>query len=274
MPAYQGRALQHAAPRRPPRTGRMGKIVRVLLFIAVLVGLAHVPWDALRRRAITVSEIRVEGLHYLDAASVARRSGLQIGDGWLNVDLARARQALLRDSRIREAKVERSFPRVVMLRIEERVPVLLTRHGSPWELDAEGVLLAPLKEGVVADVPMLTGVDAERYQPGTCLATSGVKRGLAWVRATAEPELELAGRISEIDVSDSSCTGLVLMTGTHVLSTAWPPSTRTLSALRVVLADLERRGTLAQEVDMRYRNQVIVRPVPGAPGAATGSQPG
>ena len=152
--------------------------------------------------------------------------------------------------------------------------MLLARHGSPWELDADGVLLAPLKEGVVADVPMLTGVDAARYRAGTCLATSGVLRGLAWVRATAEPELELAGRISEIDVSDSASTGLVLMTGTHVLLAAWPPGTRTLSALRVVLADLEHRGTLAQEVDLRYRNQVIVRPVAGASGAPAGSQPG
>ena len=273
MPAYQGRALQQRTPPRR-RTGRIGRILRVLVVLAVVGGLAHVPWNALGDRLVTIGEVRVEGVHYLDAATVVKRSGLKLGDGWLDVDLAAARQRLLRDSRIREARVDRGLPRVVTVRIVERVPVLLTRHGSPWELDADGVLLAPLAEGVVADVPVLTGVDAERYRAGTCLATAGVRRGLAWVQATAEPELELAGRISEIDVSDSATTGLVLMSGTHVLSTAWPPGARTLSALRVVLADLEKRGTLAQEVDLRFRNQVIVRPVPGASGAAAGLPPG
>ena len=37
---------------------------------------------------------------------------------------------------------------------------------------------------------------------------------------------------------------------------------RTLSALRVVLADLRQRGTTAEEVDLRFDQQVIVRPVP------------
>ena len=93
-----------------------------------------------------------------------------------------------------------------------------------------------------------------------------VERGLAWIQALSARELELGARTSEIDVSDPRTTGLLLMSGTRVLCPAWPPGVRTLSALRVVLADLERRGTLAEEVDMRYERQVIVRPPePAAP---------
>jgi len=271
MAVYQGRALSLEAPRR--RRGPIGRILRVVAALGVVAALAHVPWGHLRHEALTVSEIRVSGLHYLDAATVVKRSGLAVGSSWLDADLLRARQALLRDSRIRSAQVARALPGAFEIRIAERAPVLLARHGSPWELDREGVLLAPLKEGVVADVPMLTGVDVERYRPGTCLATREVCRGLAWVRATALPELELAGRISEIDVSQAESTGLVLMSGTRVVSSAWPPDTRQLSALRVVLADLEHRGVAAQEVDLRYRNQVIVRPVDGGTGAAAVSRP-
>ncbi len=271
MPVYQGRALTRESPRR--RSNPIARVLRVLVGLGVVAALAHVPWATLKHQALRVREIRVSGLHYLDAATVVKRSGLAVGSGWLDADLRRARQALLADSRIRAAEVRRALPAALEISITERVPVLLARHGSPWEIDGEGVLLTPLKEGVVADVPMLSGADVERYRAGTCLGTVEVQRGLAWARATSLPELELAGRISEIDVAETERTGLVLMNGTRVVSTAWPPDVRELSALRVVLADLEHRGVAAQEVDLRFRNQVIVRPAEGSDSPPAVSRP-
>ena len=144
-------------------------------------------------------------------------------------------------------------------------------HGVPWEIDSAGVLLAPLANGVTADVPLLSGPRLEALPAGARIGTPAVERGLAWIQALSARELELGARTSEIDVSDSRTTGLLLMSGTRVLCPAWPPGVRTLSALRVVLADLERRGTLAEEVDMRYEHQVIVRPPgPAAPAGTHG----
>ena len=74
-------------------------------------------------------------------------------------------------------------------------------------------------------------------------------------------EIQLGGRVSEIDVSDDRATTLLLMNGTRVISSAWPPDVRRLSALRVALVDLDQRGITAQEVDLRFEDQVIVRPV-------------
>jgi len=83
-------------------------------------------------------------------------------------------------------------------------------------------------------------------------------------------ELQLAGQVSEVDVSDPSLTGLTMLDGTRVLAPGWPPDTSRLSALRVVLADLKARGTTAGEVDLRFENQVIVRPVVATEGAHSG----
>ena len=279
MASYQGRALRsERAGERHGKVGFMRKVRRVLKVVAligVVTALAHVPWGALRHAAIRVSEIRVAGLHYLDAPGVVARSGLTVGMGWLDADLKRARQRLLADSRIHAARVSRALPNAIEIAIEERVPVLLVRHGSPWELDGEGVLMAPLKEGVVADVPLVAGIDAERFRAGTCISTPAVQRALAWVGATADPQLELAGRISEFDVSDDASTAMVLMDGTRVLAPAWPPGASTLSSLRVVLASLGQRGIAAQEIDLRYKHQVIVRPAAAGAGAdeGAGTQP-
>ncbi|HVP14758.1 MAG TPA: FtsQ-type POTRA domain-containing protein [Terriglobales bacterium] len=271
MGLYQGRALERAAARRRRRAARPWP-VRLAIGLAALAALAlvcaHVPWRWVRERVAVVGRVRVEGARYLDPARVCAAAGLHAGDDLLALDLARARQALLLDPRVAAARVSYAWPRDVRVRIVEREPLLLVRHGVPWEVDSAGVLLPPLARGVVADVPLLTGPDFSRWPGGTRVLTPGVRRGLAWVRALGARELQLAGQVSELDVADPRTTGILLMSGTRVLAPAWPPGPRVLSALRVVLADLEKRGLPAREVDLRFENQVVVRPADGPDGTA------
>lgn len=293
MGLYQGRALERGprpGDRPDSRTGartvpnrrwngrpRVSRSVRIGLALAGIAGLAllstRVPWRGLRERVAVVQKVRIEGALYLDAARVGEIAGLHAGDDLIAVDLERARQALLLDPRISRAEVTRAWPRDVRVRIAEREPVLVVTHGTPWEVDSAGVLLQPLARGMTADVPLLTGPDFSRQRPGTQVLTAGVRRGLAWVRALAARDLQLPVGVSEVDVSDPLATGVLLENGTRVLAPAWPPGARTLSALRVVLADLQRRGILAREVDLRFENQVVVRPE-GASGSAPGRLPG
>ncbi len=276
MGLYQGRALDRAR-RRPPRRRqpwplRLAFAAAGLALLAVVA--AHLPWRWLREHVAVVREIRVEGTRYLDAARVGEVAGLHVGDELVGLDLARARQALLLDPRIARARVAHAWPRALQVSVVEREPVLLVRHGVPWEVDSSGVLLPPLARGVVADVPLLTGPDFSRLKAGTQVLTPEVRRGLAWVRALAARELQLAGEVSELDVSDPRATGILLMNGTRVLGPAWPPGARVLSALRVVLADLRQRGVEAGDVDLRFENQVVVRPADAGKEPAPGAGPG
>ncbi|HET7226834.1 MAG TPA: FtsQ-type POTRA domain-containing protein [Candidatus Eisenbacteria bacterium] len=274
MSLYQGRALRREHAARPHRSGhRIALVLRMLVALTVAAALTQLPWRTLLSRVARVDEVRVQGAHYLDATRIEAVAGVRPGLELLGLDLARARQRLLLHPRIAAARVTRDGARGVRILVTEREPVLLVAHGAPWEVDSAGVLLAPLAAGEVADVPMLTGPDYSRLPAGARLETQPVRRGLAWVQALGARELALDGQVSEIDVSDPGTTGVLLMSGTRVLSTAWPPDPRTLSALRVVLSDLKQRGTPAEEVDLRFANQVIVRPVAGAaPEAATAAR--
>jgi cell division septal protein FtsQ len=214
--------------------------------------------------------IGVEGTHYLDAARVIEVAGLRIGQELFGSDLARARQALLLEPRVASASVERRLPRGLRIAIVERQPVMLVNHGVPWEIDSAGVLLPPLQPGVVADVPLLVGPRLANLPAGVQVDVPEVRRGLAWVRALAARGRQLAGQVSEVDGGDTARTRRTLLDGTRVLAPSWPPGTSRLSALRVVLADLKARGTTAGEVDLRFENQVIVRPVLTADGTHSG----
>ncbi len=259
MGLYQGRALRSERPRRR-RGGPVGRVVRMLLLLVVAAVLVQLPWGRLRRQLGIVREIRVEGTHYLDADRVAALAGVRRGADLWALDLTRARQALLLNSRIAGAEVGRAGLGAVRIRIREREPAVLVQHGTPWEVDSAGVLMAPLATGQVADVPLLAGPRLDGLRPGAQIRTPAVLRGLAWERALERPELQLGGQVSQIAVADPEATEILLMSGTRVLCPAWPPGVRELSALRVVLGDLAHRGVVAERVDMRFQNQVIVTP--------------
>ncbi len=260
MSHYQGRALERGTKeRKAAPTGGMGMILRVLAVMGVMGLLAMVPWKDLRRRYAIVDHVTVSGLRYLDADRVRKRAGLREGQDLLALDLTRSRQMVMLDPRIESARVKRTGLRGVEVMVRERVPALAVLHGEPWEVDSSGVLLEPLQRGAVADVPMLTGEDFSRYKPGTQIRTQEVQRGLAWTAALGDNALRLAGQVSEIDVSDSRTTRLVLMNGIRVVGPTWPVSTRQLSGLRATLADLEHKGMKPGEVDVRFEDQIIVR---------------
>jgi hypothetical protein len=275
MSRYEGRALERPKPGGRRRSGPGSPLRLPLLVLAVMLGLgllAMLPWGEFRSRVLVVGRVRVSGLRYLDAAQVERRSGLAAGQDLLALDLDRARQQVLMEPRVREARVRRAGLRDVEIHVEERVPAMLVEHGEPWEIDATGVLLEPLEQGVVADVPLLTGPDLSQTHPGSQVSTVDVRRGLAWTAILSDNVLRLAGQVSEVDVSDSGLTRLVLLNGVRVLAPVWPNGTRQLSGLRATLADLAAKGMTPREVDVRFKDQIVVRGArPLGPSATTGS---
>jgi len=254
---YQGKAL-HARP-EPRRPSPLRRPLRVLAAMAALGALAMVPWGDLRARLLVLDRIQVTGNRYLDAARVRERSGLRPGQDLLSLDLDRARQLVLLEPRVAGARVRRSGLRTVEIRIEERTPALTVEHGEPWELDTHGVLLEPLQAGVVADVPMLAGPDLSDVRPGSQIQTPEVRRGLAWTAILSDNALRLIGEVSEIDVSDPRLTRLVLLNGVRVVAPVWPNGARQLSGLRATLADLAAKGLTPSEVDVRFKDQIVVR---------------
>src|SRR5207244_4756633 len=121
MGLYQGRALRDGPLRpRPTRAGRVKRVLQVMGALALLVGLAHLPWEAWRRRVAAISTVDVRGAEYLDPQQITRYSGVAAGGDLFALDFDRARQSLLRHARIADAKLQRRGLTGVEIRITER----------------------------------------------------------------------------------------------------------------------------------------------------------
>lgn len=263
MSHYQGRALYTPSGRgREGGTGGtpwLRQVLRVTAVMLVMALLAMLPWKELRRRYAIVTGIRVTGLRYLDASRIRTAAGFSEGHDLLSLDLSAVRRRVEADPRIERAEVRHHGLRGIEVVVHERIPALVITLGEAFEVDTAGVLLEPLQRGVVADVPLLTGVTLSEARPGTKIRSTEMQRALAWAAVLSDNALRLAGQVSELDVSESRTTRLVLMNGILVVGPAWPVSIRQLSGLRATLLDLQRKGMMPGEVDVRIPDQVIVR---------------
>ena len=271
--AYQGRALWSA-----PRPRRRGiKPGWILLAVLAVSGGVFAVRDGLARTApyrwlFLVPRASVDGCVYLGEAEVRKAAGLDRPTDFLRVDLKRARAKLAKAPRVESAVIERAFPRRLVIHIVERRPVAIVRGGRLFETDARGVILPPLVSGVMPDVPVVSGVRVADARPGRRIADPRFARALRHLLALARPEVGLANPISQIDVADADRTVATLAPdGIDVILPAEPPVVRTLSALRVVLADLATRGQSASTIDLTSDQVIAVRPVPLAAASAAGT---
>ena len=262
--------LTRAKP-KPPRSKRGQALVPVAiaLALALLLGSAWCARHALVRGVSALdlgrAKVTVSGNEYLSPDEVRQASGLPERVSFFRVDLDKARTRLLKNRRVKEARLSRRLNGEVRLDITERVPVALALYGKPTEIASDGTVLPPLVSGVLPDLPVVTGLSGPS---GGKVGDPDWARAVRWVRRLDDPSLALAGRVSEIDVSDEATTAVVLAPrGTRLLLPAEAREADGLAAVRVVLADLQARGVEAATIDCRARGIEVVQPMKGDPNA-------
>jgi cell division septal protein FtsQ len=258
--------LQRARPKAPKsRRGQVVWPLAIALFVALAAGSAWFGRHAIARGISSLelgrARVTVSGNEYLSPDEVRVASGLPERVSFFRVDLDKAGTRLLKNRRVLEARISRRLDGEVRIDITERVPVALALYSKPVEIAADGTLLPPLVSGVLPDLPVVTGLS---WPQSTKVTDPDWARAVRWVHRLDDPSLALAGRVSEIDVSDGATTTVVLAPrGTRILLPAESREADGLGAVRVVLADLQTRNIEAATIDCRARGLAVVQPVKG-----------
>lgn len=217
-------------------------------------------------RPFQVRTIEITGLLYLAPEEIRARIPVREGDNLLLVDPARIRAAVEKNARVESARVARA-PGKLQVRVAERRTFVLVSAGTLLEVDAEGTVLTPLKRGLVADRPIVTGLKLRRMSPGTKLDSDRMRDLIRLVRLLESPEVGLVSEISEI-ASDAPGRA-VMRTSRDQIPIYVDPERVSLAAMRAVAAtlrDVRERDRRVLVMDARYRGQVIVRCGPDSAG--------
>jgi cell division protein FtsQ len=211
-----------------------------------------------------VERTEVSGVHLLAPHEVLSASGIRPEHSVWD-DPEEWIEALRAHPVVRDAVIERSLPRTLLIRIEERRPVALVEAGLLRPATAEGEVLPVDPTRAQVDLPLvrISGLDA---------ATSRVEEEadrmlLGEAGRLAQLDPALLARVSEIRRAPSG--DLVLLLSQPAVELLLPPGAgpERLRQLRAVLDDIEHRAEAGSaghpaarvRVDVRYEDQVVVR---------------
>ncbi len=212
-----------------------------------------------------VERVEVSGQSQLSADQVVAASGLSPGQNLFQLDTRRAVAGVEELPMVRRAELVRAFPNRVTLFVEERQPFALVHAGGLhrpaggfYWVDEQGVPLGPETRAVALDAPVVSAASAADVAAAGRTPSEPVAAGVALIRTLMRTQSPLLREISEVDVSRPEGPVLYMLDGVEVRLGSEDWDTR-LGRLGGVLAQVRSSGQRATSIDLRFRDQVVLR---------------
>ena len=259
-PVVRQRIRRHSSRRRRARRlARLRRVGLIALLAALVLGMegAAVHW-LLTSPRFAVREVEVRGAGRLPAERVREVAGLVPGTNVFRIDTAGATERLQRLPEIRHVEVTRGLPARIVISIQERRPFTLVHAGRLHWIDEDGVAFGAERRAVATDVPVITGLTPPELAAMRSAPSPKARVAIDLIRAIRGAHPALLGEISEIDVSSEDGPVLYTLDGVEVRLGADEWDGR-LARLQGVLEQIATSGQVVSAIDLRFRDQVVLR---------------
>jgi cell division protein FtsQ len=255
--------------RRAIERSRKKRLFMGVSIVGVIVLLA---WAAFWSPLLDVRRVQVSGSKHLTGADIERAAHIGTDTNLLLLSTA----SVVRDTEalpwVQHARVERSLPGTVRVRVVERKPVMVLVQGSTkWLIDKAGYVIAPATGGH-ARLPTLAGVHAPGVKPGSRLSADA---GAGALEAWRSLPSKILHRVVAVFAPTVDAITFSLRDGTSV---RYGPPTDMRDKNHVLLALLHKvfvEGTGASYIDVRVPTSPAVGPphpqTQAAPAASSGA---
>ena len=247
--------------RRLARRARsLGQVAFVLVVVASLLGAGAfgVRW-LLTSPRFAVSEVEVRGISRLAADDVLAAAGIRRGTNLWRLDPRAAIAGVESLSAVRRAELIREFPNRVTIVVEERRPFTLVHAGRLHWIDEEGMRVAPESRAVTIPLPVISGLTDDEIASASKAPSERVLTGVRLIRTLLRAGSPLVQQISEVDVGRSDGPVLYTVDGIEVRLGAEEWDSR-IPRLAGVLAQVASSGQPVSAIDLRFRDQVVLKP--------------
>jgi len=238
---------------------RAVRVVRRLALAGAALGAGAlaVQWLCTAPR-FAVAEIEVTGQSRLSREEIVAASGIRPGVNLFRLDARAAVTRVEALAPVRRAELIRRFPNRVTFVVEERRPFTLVHAGHLHWIDEQGVAVSREPRAVPVALPVISGLSAEELATARQAPSARVASGVSLIRLLLRSGSQLTTQISEIDVSRPEGPVLYTVEGVEVRLGAEEWEAR-LPRLQGVLAQLASSGQPVTSIDLRFRDQVVLK---------------
>jgi len=254
-----GQRVGRVRRRRPARRIRW---LRVLATVAATAASAAAivasGYWVLTTERFAVVAVEVRGASRVPPQRILEASGIHHGQNLWRIDPARVRARLEEMPEIRRADVVRELPNRVAIVVEERRPFTLVHAARLHWLDEDGRVLGDENRAVSTEVPVISGLSEEELVTMRTTPGPRARAAIALIRALLRTGSALASEISEIDMSRPEGPVLYTVDGVEVRLGQDDWEAR-IGRLQGVLAQLGASGETVSSIDLRFRDQVVLK---------------
>lgn len=206
-----------------------------------------------------VDSVRVVNQNRVSEEEVLARSDVRLGTSIFSLDLEMIGRKIAENPWIARARVDRVFPREVIIQVEEHEPRAIVHVGYLYYIDAAGEIFKILEPEDSLDYPLITGLERQQL-----LDKPKESRGLLLEALGLIAELESRQTFNLEDVSEVNidpANGFALFTyrsGVPV-RLGFGNFGDKLDRLEQIYADLEPRLSVLKYIDLNVMERVIVK---------------
>lgn len=118
---------------------------RIAAVVAVVLALAAGVWAVWFSSLLETRDVAISGTDHLQTTRVMRTAEVPLGTPLLRVDTDAIAARVSELKPVESVKVERDLPHTIRVVVTERAAVAwIDRTGTPWAVDASGVVYRPL----------------------------------------------------------------------------------------------------------------------------------
>ena len=252
-----------AAKRGRVRRARTRVVYVAVLSAALLVGAYFVARSVLTAEALTVTRITVTGNTRLSRGDVLSLVDGLAGRNMLLISLEEWRQRVLASPWVEDAAIRRVLPGTVDVAIAERQPIGIGRiAGVLYLLDQHGDIIDEFgPDHAEFDFPLIDGLAAAESAAADEPAVDERRAALAMrLLASLQERPDLAGRVSQIDVTDPRDAVVILEGDTALVRIGDDQFVERLQSYLDLAPTLRREVPQIDYVDLRFGERVYVKP--------------
>lgn len=159
-------------------------------------------WEWLKMTSLfTCCTVEVRGNSLISREEILDKIAIVPGQSIFAYNREVIVQSLAGNPYIGSCQVRRIIPSTLAICIAERSPLAYVNLDQPYLVDQDRVLLPVPRNGVVFDLPVITGLGVTA-RPGHRVYASGLDEALGFLTAILALRPDLAARISEINAAD------------------------------------------------------------------------
>lgn len=206
-----------------------------------------------------IEQICVQGGRHLAVEQVVALSDIKPGLNTFSLDLDLIGRKVAENPWVREAQVQRIFPKQIDIRIEERQPVAIINLGYLYYLDDRGEVFKVLESDDSLDYPVVTGFDYQKIEQRDPQSAADLQRIVALLADLTQREKFGLQQISEVHREKSGGIALFTLDGGVRIRLGREAFAKKLDRLERIYAELQPRLPILDYIDLNVDEKVIVR---------------